>query len=99
MPVVEFGLETSASPEAVCGTGAFWAREHYDWSDPETVRWTVQECNFCAPGSFVSATVFPRDEGGSRIQIHWERTPTSLAGKFAARLIVLTKGKPVASSF
>ena len=31
--------------------GPFWAREHYDWSDPDTVRWTVQESNFCAPGS------------------------------------------------
>lgn len=135
MPVVEFSLETSASPESVRsalidfsahrpqvwpgitasqyevysvdettaevkeGTGRFWAREHYDWSDPDTVRWTVQRSNFCTPGSFVTATVLPRDGGGSRIHIHWERTPTSLPGKLAARVIVLTKGKPVASSF
>lgn len=134
MPVVEFSLETSASPKSVRsalidfganrpqtwpgitasqyevysvdattakvkeGTGRFWAREHYDWSDPDTVRWTVQGSNFCAPGSFVAATVRPRDGGGSRIDIHWERTPTSLPGKLVAGLIVLTKGKPVASS-
>jgi len=36
------------------GLGSFWAKEQYDWSDPQTVRWTVQESNFCEPGSFVS---------------------------------------------
>jgi len=41
------------------------------------VRWTVVESNFCAPGSYVSATPRTREAGGSRIEIHWERTPTS----------------------
>jgi hypothetical protein len=78
--------------------GTVWARERYDWSDPETVRWTVEESNFCTPGSYVSATLRPREGGGTRVEIHWERTGTSLTGKLAARLIVATKGKPVASS-
>jgi hypothetical protein len=78
--------------------GAVWARELYDWSDPETVRWTVQESNFCTPGSYVSATTRPRDGGGTRIAVHWERTGTSLIGKLACRVIVATKGKPVAAS-
>ncbi|MFL5735905.1 MAG: SRPBCC family protein [Actinomycetota bacterium] len=43
-----------------------WARERYDRSDPETIRWTVQESNFCAPGSYVSATIRPGTRGGSR---------------------------------
>src|SRR5205807_4195574 len=34
-----------------------WARERYDWSDPQTVTWTVLESNFSSPGSHVSATV------------------------------------------
>ena len=79
--------------------GAFWAKEHYDWSDPKTVRWTVVESNFCAPGSFVSATLEPRDDGGTRVRIHWERTGTSFLGKLIGRGIVLSKGKPVAASF
>src|SRR5262245_43265534 len=54
--------------------GTIWAREHYDWSDPDTVRWTVVESNFCTPGSYVSATMRPRESGGTRIEIHWERT-------------------------
>lgn len=78
--------------------GQFWAKEHYDWSDPETVRWTVVESNFCAPGSFVSATIEPHD-GGSRIRLHWERTGTSLLGKLMGQVVVLSKGKPVAASF
>jgi hypothetical protein len=78
--------------------GSVWAREHYDWSDPDTVRWTVQESNFCTPGSYVSATTRLRDDGGTRIEIHWERTGTTLMGKIACRLIVATKGKPVAGS-
>jgi len=78
--------------------GALWAKEHYDWSDAKTVCWTVVESNFCAPGSFVSATLEPRDDGVTRVRIHWERTGTSLLGTFMCRMIVLSKGKPVAAS-
>jgi hypothetical protein len=78
--------------------GAFWARERYDWSDPATVRWTVVESNFCTPGSYVSATPRAREGGGSRIDIHWERTPTSFKGRLGARIITLTKGKPIVAS-
>src|SRR4051812_30209243 len=41
--------------------GAIWARERYDWSDPETVVWTVLESGFSTPGSFVSARITPPD--------------------------------------
>jgi len=76
-----------------------WARERYDWSDPDTVRWIVKESNFCAPGSFVSARITPKEGGGSNVHIVWNRQPTSMRGRVAAFLIVWTKGKPVASSF
>lgn len=78
--------------------GAFWAKERYDWSDPQTVRWTVVESNFCSPGSFVSATLAPADGGGTRIRVHWERTGTTFLGRLIGRMIVLTKGGPVAGS-
>lgn len=94
--VYEVGQTTAEVRE---GTGSFWAREHYDWSDPQTVRWTVEESNFNARGSYVAATITSRDDGGSLIRIEWNRTPTSLMGKIAARVIVATKGGPVASSF
>jgi hypothetical protein len=41
-----------------------WAREHYDWSTPGTVRWTVIESNFCTPGSGVAVTVTDGRERG-----------------------------------
>lgn len=78
--------------------GPIWAREHYDWSDPETVTWTVRESNFCAPGSYVSARIKPNGSGGARIHITWNRTPTSVAGWLATFLITATRGAPVASS-
>jgi hypothetical protein len=78
--------------------GVIWAKEHYDWSDPDTVTWTVRESNFCAPGSYVSARITPAASGGSRIHITWNRTPTSLAGRVAAFLIVATRGAPVTGS-
>jgi hypothetical protein len=75
-----------------------WAKEHYDWSTPGKVTWTVRESNFCAPGSYVSATVTPSDAGGSRIHIVWDRSPTSFVGRVTAALIKVTNGKPVAAS-
>jgi len=77
--------------------GVFWARERYDWSDPDSVRLTVVDSNFCTPGSYVSATLHPHD-GGTRVDIHWERTGTTLVGKLVARMIAATNGKPVAAS-
>jgi hypothetical protein len=76
-----------------------WAVEHYDWSDPDLIVWTVRESNFCAPGSYVSAAIAARPGGGSRVHITWNRTPTSFGGRVAALLIRATKGKPVAASF
>jgi hypothetical protein len=79
--------------------GGFWAREHYDWSTPGLVTWTVRESNFCTPGSYVSAAISDRPGGGSRIHITWNRTPTTFMGRVAAFLITRTRGKPVAASF
>jgi len=75
--------------------GQVWAREHYDWSEPETVRWTVVESNFCTPGSYVSARLRPRERGGTRIEIHWQRTGSSLMGRVVCAVIAATNGKPV----
>ncbi|MDQ6682828.1 MAG: SRPBCC family protein [Chloroflexota bacterium] len=75
-----------------------WARERYDWSDPQTVTWTVEESNFCAPGSYVSATITPAAGGGSRIHVTWNRTPTSISGRIATFVIRLTHGRPIAAS-
>jgi hypothetical protein len=83
------------------GTGGkrspIWAREHYDWSTPGVVTWTVQESPFSKPGSFVSAKVDPKQGGGSRIHVTWKREGKGLSGVVIG-LIKLTNGKPVAAS-
>jgi hypothetical protein len=78
--------------------GVVWARERYDWSDPDTIRWTVIDSNFSTPGSYVSATLEPKG-GGTLVKIHWEREGTSLVHKLMMRMMVATRGKPVAQSF
>jgi len=75
-----------------------WAKEHYDWSTPGTVRWTVTESNFSSRGSYVAATMTPREDGGTRVHVEWERTGTTLMGRLVVKMIKLSKGKPVAAS-
>jgi hypothetical protein len=75
-----------------------WALEEYDWSTPGTVTWTARDSNFCAPGSFMSAGVEARDDGGSRVHITWNRTGVSLKGKLIVALVRLSRGRPLAKS-
>jgi hypothetical protein len=60
-----------------------WAKEHYDWSTPGTVKWTVRESNFCTPGSGVTASANPGAGGGTRIHVVWERHPSNMRGRMA----------------
>jgi hypothetical protein len=60
-----------------------WAREHYDWSTPGTVRWTVIDSNVCTPGSGVAVTVTDGRNGGSHLHLEWERHPSNLRGRVA----------------
>jgi hypothetical protein len=72
-----------------------WAKERYDWSQPGKVVWTVNESNFCEPGSFVSADVTPGPDGGSHVHLTWSRVPSNFKGRFAATMIKMTKGGPI----
>jgi len=78
--------------------GVFWAREHYDWSTPGLITWTVRESNFCTAGSYVSAAIAPRAGGGSSIHLTWNRTPTTFTGRVAAFMIKATRGRPLRAS-
>ncbi|HJR46056.1 MAG TPA: hypothetical protein VJ927_10675 [Actinomycetota bacterium] len=75
-----------------------WAKEHYDWSTPGVVSWTVEESNFCTPGSYVKATITPRDDGGSDIRCEWERTPTTFMTRLVFVMLKLTGGKAIEAS-
>jgi hypothetical protein len=90
--------ETEAEVREGSKPPSVWAKEHYDWSTPGTVKWTVRESNFCKPGSYVQATVLPGDVGGSRIHVTWERWPSNLKGRVLTALIVAIRGAPIWSS-
>lgn len=75
-----------------------WAKEHYDWSRPGIVVWTVEESNFCTPGSYVKASITARDGGGSNIHCEWERTPTTFMARLIFIVLKVTRGKAIESS-
>jgi len=77
--VYEVG-ETSAVIREGNARPKVWARERYDWSAPGVVRWEVLESNFCNPGSYVQATISPQGPG-SHVEIEWNRTPSTFAGR------------------
>jgi Polyketide cyclase / dehydrase and lipid transport len=80
--VYEVG-ETSAIVREGNDRPKVWARERYDWSRPGVIRWEVLESNFCNPGSYVQATIAPGPDGtGSHVEIEWNRTPSTAAGRF-----------------
>jgi hypothetical protein len=68
-----------------------WERDHYEWS-ADRVRWTVQESNYCEPGSYVEVTVRKEAEDGSQIRVEWNRTGVGVKGKVLIALVVLTGG-------
>lgn len=74
-----------------------WAVERYEWT-PGKVRFTVQESNFCTPGSFVDVTATQREGGGSKLHIEWERVATNLKGYIVVTTIRLTKGAALMDS-
>lgn len=97
--VIEVGDTWADIREGTRAPGmSVWAVERYDWSDPETIKWTVRESNFSAPGSFVSAAITPKQGGGSHIHVHWDRTPSSFLGRVVMWLIRRSGGRPVATS-
>jgi hypothetical protein len=64
-----------------------WAREHYDWSTPGTVTWTVVESSDLEAGSFVSLTARPGSGGGADVHGVWERTGTTAKGRLILTLM------------
>jgi hypothetical protein len=69
-----------------------WERVHYDWSAPGRVRWTVEESNCFARGSYVEVSVQQEATGGSNVHVDWSRKGIGLKGKALVGLVVLTGG-------
>jgi hypothetical protein len=79
--------------------GRIWVRERYDWSEPDTVRFTLVDSGFAMPGGEVVVFIRPDDAGGSMLHITWDRTGKGLFGKLFVGLVALTRGAPVRRSF
>jgi len=58
-----------------------WAREHYDWSQPGKVTWTVVDGSDLGKGSFVSLIAKPGGAGGADVHVVWERSGTTTKGR------------------
>ena len=72
------------SPRAAASSG-IWARERYDWSDPDRVVARVLDSNIFGSGSRWELRVRPAPAGGGRVEWTSLRQPGSLKG----RLVVL----------
>ena len=51
----------------------FWVVSRYDWSQPDVIRWTVEESSYGGGGEGM-VRVEPRHDGGSRLQVRWTNT-------------------------
>lgn len=51
----------------------FWVVVRYDWSDPESVRWTVVDSSYGGGGEGL-VQIAPGDDGGSRVHAEWSYT-------------------------
>ena len=74
------------------GTANLWAIEKYDWSQPDVVRWTVQESNFLNPGTVWEMRVTPMGTG-SRVEMKFERDYKGLRGGFVQLGVDLFGGR------
>ena len=72
--------------------GPIWWRERYDWSLPDTIRWTAVDSGFGTPGSSVVWKIVPDQGGGSRHHITWDRHGRTVFGKAFMGLMALTRG-------
>ncbi|TNM49517.1 hypothetical protein FHP29_01290 [Nocardioides albidus] len=70
--VRELGDTWAVARESTAGS-PFWVVCRYDWSDPDVVRWTVEECSWGGSGEG-SVRATPTDGGGSRVEAEWTYT-------------------------
>ena len=90
--VYEVGSTTADVKEGSLKPFVIWERDHYDWSVPGRVRWTVRASNYCTPGSFVETNVHYAGDAGATVTVDWNRNGVGLKGRILIALVVLTRG-------
>ena len=73
--VLALGDTWAVARESTAGS-PFWVVCRYDWSDPQVVRWTVEECSWGGSGAG-SVRIALADGGGSRVHAEWIYTEAS----------------------
>jgi hypothetical protein len=75
--------------EGSAALGGVWARESYDWSQPGTVRATVQESNVFQPGGTWELRATPQPGGGCRIEVSVRRQAKGPRGRLIGAMMTL----------
>jgi hypothetical protein len=78
--------------------GPIWVREHYDWSVPGRVTFTVVDSGFAKAGSYVVIDLQPAEGGGSTLHVAWVRRGKGAFGVLFVGLMALTRGVAVRRS-
>jgi hypothetical protein len=78
--------------------GGIWARERYDWSDPNLVVARVLDSNIFRSGSRWELRVRPVPAGGSRVEWASLRQPSSLKGRLVV-LVLRVAGRPLLGGY
>jgi hypothetical protein len=73
--------------------GGIWAREAYDWSEPNTVRATVQDSNAFQPGGTWQLRVTSRPEGCCTIEVLSHRQALGFKGRVIGTMLTLMGSK------
>jgi len=75
--------------EGSAALGGVWARESYDWSQPGTVRATVQESNIFQPGGTWELRAIAQPGGGCRVEVSVRRRARGLRGHVVGAMMAL----------
>jgi hypothetical protein len=83
--VHEVGKTSADVTEGSSFFGGIWARERYDWSNPNTVRATIQQSNIFEQGGVWEMRVEGKDRG-SRVEVDYHREAKGLKGRLVGAL-------------
>ncbi|SRR6266566_1005162 len=73
--------------------GGIWAREAYDWSQPNAVHATIQDSNAFQPGGTWQLTVTPRPMGGCLIHVSSHRVARGFKGRVVGAMLTFVGAK------
>ena len=85
----ELGDSWAEVTEGTDVLGGVWAREHYDWSEPGRVTLRLVEAVDFKPGTWIDYQVVDRPGGGCHVTVDFQRTASSLRGRFVGVAVAL----------